>query len=230
VAVLLATRWIILGTSRRALFDEIERPALKPLPVEPYTFAQWKECRAGLDYHVEVEKHYYSVPHQLLREKLWARITTRTVELFHNGKRIATHLRSSSDRKHTTVREHMLSSHQRYADWTLERPKRQAGKIGRNTATLVELILTEKTHPEQGSVPSQRVTVTVPYDIRFWVRGLVTQERASLISGPPATRRSGSLRFVRPAANEKGGRSRPTPSGLPGTAWAAAEGSRLPGR
>ena len=63
-----------LGTSRRALFDEIERPALKPLPAEPYTFAQWKECRAGLDYHVEVEKHYYSVPHQLLREKLWARI------------------------------------------------------------------------------------------------------------------------------------------------------------
>ena len=139
-----------LGTSRRALFDEIERPALKPLPAEPYTFAQWKECRAGLDYHVEVEKHYYSVPNQLLREKLWARITTRTVELFHNGKRIATHLRSSSDRKHTTVREHMPSSHQRYADWTLERLKRQAGKIGRNTATLVELILTEKTHPEQG--------------------------------------------------------------------------------
>jgi transposase len=139
-----------LGTSRRTLFDEIERPALKALPAEPYTFAQWKECRAGLDYHVEVEKHYYSVRHQLLREKLWARITTRTVELFHNGKRIATHLRSSSDRKHTTVREHMPSSHQRYADWTPERLKRQAGEIGRNTATLVELILTEKTHPEQG--------------------------------------------------------------------------------
>jgi hypothetical protein len=68
------------------------------------------------------------------------------------------------------------------------------------------------------------------YDIRFWIAGLVTQERARRISGPPATRRSGSLRFVRPAANEKGGRSRPTPSGLPGTAWAAAEGSRLPGR
>ena len=107
-----------LGTSRRSLFDEIERPALKPLPAEPYTFAQWKECRAGLDYHVEVEKHYYSVPHQLLREKLWARITTRTVELFHHGKRVAPHLRSFSDRKHTRVREHMPSSHQRYADWT----------------------------------------------------------------------------------------------------------------
>jgi transposase len=103
---------------------------------------------------VEVEKHYYSVPHQLLREKLWARITTRTVELFHNGKRIAAHLRSSSDRKHTTVREHMPSSHQRYADWTPERLKRQAGEIGRNTATLVELVLTEKTTPSRASAPA----------------------------------------------------------------------------
>ena len=140
-----------LGTSRRALFDEIERPALKPLPAEPYTFAQWKECRAGLDYHVEVEKHYYSVPHQLLREKLWARITTRTVELFHHGNRVAAHLRSSSDRRHTTVREHMPSSHLRYADWTPERLKRQAGEIGRNTATLVE------THPRREDPPRARL-------------------------------------------------------------------------
>jgi hypothetical protein len=58
-----------LGTSRRALFEEIERPALKKLPVEPYVYAQWKECRVGLDYHIEVERHYYSVPHTLLREK-----------------------------------------------------------------------------------------------------------------------------------------------------------------
>ena len=140
-----------LGTSRRALFDEIERPALKPLPAEPYTSTrEWKECRAGLDYHVEVEKHYYSVPHTLLREKLWARITARTVELFHRGNRVAAHLRSSSNRRHTTVREHMPSSHRRYADWTPERIKRQAGEIGRKTATLVEIILREKTHPEQG--------------------------------------------------------------------------------
>ena len=72
-----------LGASRTALFEEIERPALKPLPAEPYVYAEWKDCKLGLDYHVEVEKHYYSVPHQLLREKLWARITARTVEVFH---------------------------------------------------------------------------------------------------------------------------------------------------
>src|SRR5262252_8945214 len=139
-----------LGTSRRALFDEIERPALKKLPVEPYLYAEWKECRVGLDYHVEIEKHYYSVPHQLLREKVWARITARTIEVFHRGNRVAAHMRSSSDRRHTTVREHMPSSHRRYADWTPERIRRQAGAIGRHTSALVEIILRERTHPEQG--------------------------------------------------------------------------------
>jgi transposase len=104
-----------LGASRRALFDDLERSALKKLPAEPYAYAEWKECRAGLDYHVEIEKHYYSVPHALLRETMWARITARTIEVFHRGKRVAAHVRSSSNRKHTTVREHMPSSHQRYA-------------------------------------------------------------------------------------------------------------------
>jgi transposase len=139
-----------LGASRRALFEELERSALKPLPAEPYVFAEWKQCRVGLDYHVEIDKHYYSVPHQLLREKVWARITARTIEVFHRGKRVAAHVRSSSNRKHTTVREHMPSSHQRYADWTPERLRRQAGAIGRHTAALVEIILRERAHPEQG--------------------------------------------------------------------------------
>ena len=139
-----------LGANRRALFEELERSALKPLPAEPYVFAAWKECRVGLDYHVEIEKHYYSVPHQLLREKVWARITARTVEVFHGGKRVTAHMRSSSNRKHTTVREHMPSSHRRYADWTPERIRRQAGAIGRHASALVEIILRERTHPEQG--------------------------------------------------------------------------------
>jgi transposase len=139
-----------LGASRRALFGDLERSALKPLPAEPYVFAEWKECRVGLDYHVEVDKHYYSVPHQLLREKVWARITARTVEVFHRGKRVAAHVRSSANRKHTTVREHMPSSHRRYADWTPERLRRQAGEIGRHTSALVEVVLRERAHPEQG--------------------------------------------------------------------------------
>src|SRR6201987_4969439 len=72
-----------LGASRPPLFEELDRSTLKPLPAEPYVFAEWKQCRVGLDYHVEIEKHYYSVPHQLLRETVWARITARTVEVFH---------------------------------------------------------------------------------------------------------------------------------------------------
>ncbi len=139
-----------LGASRTHLFEQIERAALKKLPAEPYVFAEWKQCRAGLDYHVEIERHYYSVPHVLLREKLWARITARTVEVFHRGSRVAAHLRSSSNRGHTTTPEHMPSSHRRYADWTPERITRQAGEIGPSTAALVEIILRERTHPEQG--------------------------------------------------------------------------------
>ena len=139
-----------LGASRRALFDDLERSALKKLPAEPYAYAEWKECRAGLDYHVEIEKHYYSVPDALLRETMWARITARTIEVFHRGKRVAAHVRSSSNRQHTTVREHMPSSHQRYADWTPERIQRQANEIGPKTSALVEIILRERTHPEQG--------------------------------------------------------------------------------
>ena len=139
-----------LGASRRALFEELDRPALRSLPAEPYVFAAWKQCTVGLDYHVEIDKHYYSAPHGLLREKVWARVTTRTVELFHRGKRVAAHVRASSNRKHTTVRDHMPSSHRRYADWTPERLRRQAGEIGDCAAALVEIILRERAHPEQG--------------------------------------------------------------------------------
>jgi transposase len=139
-----------LGKSRRALFTEIERTALKPLPVEPYVYADWKQCKVSFDYHIEVERHYYSVPHTLLRETVWVRIAQRTIEVFHHGKRIATHLRSSSDRRHTTVREHMPSSHRRHADQTPEWIARQASEIGDNAAALIAIIMRERPHPEQG--------------------------------------------------------------------------------
>ena len=139
-----------LGSSRRALFEDIDRPALNPLPQEPYAYAEWQERRVGLDYHIEVEKHYYSVPHNLLREKVWARLTARTVEVFHKGKRVAAHMRSSSNRRHTTVSEHMPDAHRRYADWTPERLSRQADEVGPSTSALVDIILRERRHPEQG--------------------------------------------------------------------------------
>jgi transposase len=139
-----------LGASRRDLFEQLDRSALKPLPAEPYEYAEWQERRVGLDYHVEIHRHYYSVPHRLLKKKLWARITAGTVEIFHEGQRVASHVRTSANRQHTTVPEHMPDSHRRYAGWTPEEIKRQAARIGPNTATLVDVILRERTHPEQG--------------------------------------------------------------------------------
>jgi transposase len=139
-----------LGASRRSLFEEIERSALKSLPTTEYVFAQWKQCRAGIDYHVEIDKHYYSVPYTLMRQELWASYTASTVEVFHRGKRVAAHRRGPPNRGHTTLPEHMPSSHRRHADWTLERIKREAGEIGPNATALVEVIMREKRHPEQG--------------------------------------------------------------------------------
>jgi len=138
------------GRSRRALFEELERPALKPLPDEPYEYAEWKRCRVGLDYHVEIAKHFYSVPFSLARREVEARITTTTIEIFHRGKRVASHLRSVRPHRPTTVAEHMPSSHRRYRDWTHERIRREAAKIGPDTIALIDLILRSRPHPEQG--------------------------------------------------------------------------------
>jgi len=139
-----------LDASRRQLFEELDRPALKPLPAGTYEYAEWKRRRAGLDYHVEVAKHYYSVPHALARQTLWARITDRTVEIFHKGKRIAAHMRASGNRRHTTTPEHMPSAHRRYANWTPERIRRHAAANGANTEALVDVIMRHRPHPEQG--------------------------------------------------------------------------------
>lgn len=139
-----------LGASRRELFEQLDKPALKSLPATPYEYADWYERRVGLDYHVEVEKHYYSVPHQLLKTTLWVRVGARTVEIFHEGRRVAAHARTSGNRKHSTVAEHMPASHRRYAGMTPGELRRRAAKIGPNTAALVDLILKTKTHPEQG--------------------------------------------------------------------------------
>lgn len=139
-----------LGASRRELFERLDRPALKPLPATPYEYAEWRERRAGLDYHVEIDRHYYLVPYQLLKQTLWARISARTVETFHQGSRVASHVRTSGNRGHTTVVEHMPPSHREYAGLTPAELKRQAARIGPNTSALVDPVLDGKTHPEQG--------------------------------------------------------------------------------
>jgi transposase len=139
-----------LGNSRRALYEEFDKPKLKALSQEPFEYAEWKKCKAGLDYHVEIDKHYYSVPHKLIRQELWARFTARTVEIFHRAKRVASHMRGPANKRHTTLRNHMPSAHRHYADWTPERVKRQAAKVGPSAEALVDIIMCHKPHPEQG--------------------------------------------------------------------------------
>ena len=139
-----------LGVTRRQLLEDVDRPALKSLPVEPYEFAQWKTCRVGVDYHVEVSSHYYSVPHRFARAEVEARLTVRTVEIFLRGERIAAHLRMSGNHGHTTVADHMPSSHRRYKNWTIDKIRADAKRIGPATAALCEQIIERRPHPEQG--------------------------------------------------------------------------------
>lgn len=139
-----------LPGSRQALFEQIDRPALRPLPAQPYVFAEWKQVRVNIDYHVEIEGHYYSVPYQLVRKTLEARYSERTVEVFHKGQRVASHPRSHLKGRHTTVPEHMPAAHRSYAEWTPQRLIRWAEQNGPATAGMVQTILERRAHPQQG--------------------------------------------------------------------------------
>lgn len=135
---------------RRSLFEALDKPALNPLPTRPYVFAEWKKARVNIDYHIEVERHYYSVPYQLAKQQLDVRIARQVVEIFHKAKRVASHIRSYERGRHTTVKEHMPKAHQRYAEWTPGRLVRWAAKTGTSTARVVETILSSRPHPQQG--------------------------------------------------------------------------------
>ena len=139
-----------LPGSRQALFEQIDRPALRPLPAQPYAFAEWKQVRVNIDYHVEVAGHYYSVPYQLVKKTLEARYSERTVECFHKGQRVASHPRSHLKGRHTTVPEHMPVAHRSYAEWTPQRLIRWAEHNGPATAGMVQTILERRAHPQQG--------------------------------------------------------------------------------
>lgn len=136
--------------SRASLFAVLDRPVLQPLPAERYVLAHWKTVRASIDYHVEVEQHYYSVPYQLAGQKLEAHYTAATVEILHRGKRVASHARSHATYRHTTVTEHMPKSHQAHLEWSPSRLIHWAEGIGAATAELVRTILERKPHPEMG--------------------------------------------------------------------------------
>jgi transposase len=139
-----------LGVSRRELFEEIDRPALRPLPPNRYEMGEWASPTVNIDYHVEVERNFYSVPYQLCGEKVDARFTRSTVEIFFKSRRVASHSRLRSRGRHCTDPKHMPASHRAHAEWTPSRLISWAGKTGPATAELVTQILQSRPHPEQG--------------------------------------------------------------------------------
>lgn len=139
-----------LDTTRAELFKAIEKPALKPLPPHPYEFADWKKATVNIDYHVEVDHHYYSVPYQLVRQQVDIRITATTVEVLFKNRRVASHRRSYRKGGFTTLIEHRPKSHQEYLEWTPSRIIRWAGENGPHTRELVTKVIESKPHPEQG--------------------------------------------------------------------------------
>ena len=139
-----------LPGSRQSVFEALDRPALRPLPAQPYAYAEWKLVRVNIDYHVEVDGHYYSVPYALVKQQLEVRMSARVVESFHTGTRVASHLRSRLKGRHSTVAAHMPTAHQHYAQWTPQRLIRWAADSGAATARVVEVMLASRPHPQPG--------------------------------------------------------------------------------
>jgi transposase len=136
--------------SRATLFAQLDRPALKPLPAARFQFGEWETARVNIDYHIEVERHFYSVPHALAHQKVDVHLTAETVEVLHRGVRVASHVRSYESAKATTVTEHMPKAHQKYLEQAPSRLIEEGEQVGPCTGQLVEAILAAKRHPEQG--------------------------------------------------------------------------------
>lgn len=139
-----------LPGSRLSQFQELEKAALKPLPTTRYEYAEWKKVKAGFNYHIEIDKHFYSVPFTLIKKELYARYNTRIVEVFYQNQRVASHIRSYAAYGYTTDSLHMPKAHQQHAEWTPERITTWAKKIGRSTTQLIETIMASRPHPQQG--------------------------------------------------------------------------------
>lgn len=138
-----------MKTSRRALFEAIDKPALKPLPPNRYQYADWVFAKVHIDYHFVFDYHYYCVPYQYIHKEVQIRATNKTVECFLNGKRLISHARSYQKYKYTTLKECMPPSHRAYAEWSPERMKRWAKKIGKQTEKFIDAMVTARAFPQQ---------------------------------------------------------------------------------
>jgi transposase len=139
-----------LDGSRRVLYEELDCPALNPLPSERYVFVSWRKAIVNIDYHIEVEKAYYSVPYQLVREEVDVRLSANTVEVLHKGHRVASHSRAHRKGYCSTHRDHMPAAHRAHAEWSPSRLINWGRKVGPQTGAFVEELLESKRHPEQG--------------------------------------------------------------------------------
>ena len=139
-----------LPGSRASAFAEREAPLLRALPDEPYAHRTRKLASVHIDYHVELAGHYYSVPYHLAREKVELRFDERTLEVYHQGMRVAAHLRSNARGKATTETTHMPAKHRAAASWTPARIEAWAARIGPATAALCAEVMASRPHPELG--------------------------------------------------------------------------------
>jgi transposase len=137
------------GMSRRQLFELLDRPVLTPLPPTRFEYSVWKHVKVNLDYHVEFERHYYSVPYALVREKVEVRATVRTVEVFHVGRRVASHARSYEPYKHSTDREHMPPNHRAWLESDPGDIQQWAKTVGPYTEAMVNRLLQSNPYPQQ---------------------------------------------------------------------------------
>jgi transposase len=139
-----------LGKSRKELFYELDKPVLKALPQHRYEFKNVRWRRVNVDYHIEIEGSYYSVPYQLAGKEVIARYNRRIVDISFNNKSIALHPRLSEVNQASTAKEHMPASHRRYAGTSPSALIKQAEAIGPETGRLIHKIISEDKHPEKG--------------------------------------------------------------------------------
>ena len=138
------------GASRRTLFERFDQPALQPLPADPYVHAEWRHATVNIDYHIEIDRHYYSVPHALVRAAVEVRVTATTVDILQRGVRVWLHVRSDRVGHHTTVPAHMPKAHRAHLEWSPSRLIAWGASIGPHTEALVQALLESRPHPEQG--------------------------------------------------------------------------------
>lgn len=135
---------------RLTQYQLLDRPALQPLPTVAFEYAEWQKIRVGYDYHIEIDGHYYSVPYVLVKKEVEFRLSSRTVEFFYRGKRVASHQRSYQQGQKTTLFEHMPKSHQRYLEWTPSKLLSWSAEVGSATHQIVNHLFEHKPHPEMG--------------------------------------------------------------------------------